>query len=98
MNLRPAALSDALQMAEIHAASWCFAYRGAISDEYLSGDVVTGRHQDWLKRLGEPKPHQYVVVAEEAGEIAGFACAYAHASSEWGSLIDCIHVRQTMHG
>lgn len=98
MNLRPAALSDALQMAEIHAASWRFAYRGAISDEYLAGDVVADRHKDWLKRLGDPRPHQYVVVAEEAGEIAGFACVYAHDSSEWGSLIDCIHVKQSQHG
>lgn len=98
MNLRPATLADALQIAELHAASWRYAYRGAISEEYLSGDVITDRHNDWLRRLGESRPNQYVVVAESSGEILGFACAYAKENNEWGSLIDCIHVRQSLHG
>src|SRR5512143_4089321 len=98
MNLRPATLADALQIAELHAASWRYAYRGAITEEYLSGNVIADRHNDWLKRLGEPKANQYVVVTESSGEISGFACAYAKENNEWGSLIDCIHVRQSLHG
>src|SRR5512143_3788544 len=98
MKLRPATLDDASQLAEIHAASWRYAYRGALSGEYLSGDIVADRYDSWIKRISEPKHNQYVVVAETSDEIAGFACAYARESSEWGSLLDCIHVRQSHHG
>ncbi len=98
MTLRSATPADAEAIAAIHAASWRSTYRGALSDEYLAGDVVAERITVWSKRLGHPAGNQYVVVAEEAGRVAGFACAYAREHPEWGSLLDNLHVVQEQQG
>lgn len=101
VQLRPATIADAEAVAAIHAASWRSFYRGALSDEYLAGDVVADRIAVWSKRLGQPGQNQYVVVAETPempGRIAGFACAYAREHPEWGSLLDNLHVTQDLQG
>ena len=54
MDLRPAGLPDAAQIAELHAASWRRHYRGAFADSYLDGDVVTERRTGWSSRLAAP--------------------------------------------
>ncbi len=97
MHLRRANAADAAAIAALHAASWRHAYRGAMSDEYLAGDIVADRNAIWAERLGDPRPSQYVVVAEVSGEIVGLACAYAAEHPEWGSLLDNIHVAQSFH-
>jgi len=101
MQLRSATIADAEAIAAIHAASWRSTYRGALSDEYLAGDVVADRIAVWSKRLGHPGRNQYVVVAEtpeRPERIAGFACAYAREHPEWGSLLDNLHVVQDLQG
>jgi GNAT superfamily N-acetyltransferase len=97
MHLRRASAADAAAIAALHAASWRHAYGGAMSDEYLAGDIVADRNTVWSERLGNPSPNQYVVVAEASGQIAGFACAYGAEHPEWGSLLDNIHVAQSLH-
>ena len=97
MHLRRATAADAAAIAALHAASWRHAYRGAMSDEYLAGDIVSDRNTVWSERLGHPNPSQYVVVAEASGQIVGFACAYAAEHLEWGSLLDNIHVAHSFH-
>lgn len=98
MQLRPALPSDAEAIAALHAASWRSAYRGALSDEYLAGNVVADRASLWSRRFGAPSTNQHVVVAEVAGRLAGFACAFASEHLEWGSLLDNIHVRSDLQG
>ena len=39
MHLRTANQSDIQAIASLHAASWRHAYRGALSDAYLAGDI-----------------------------------------------------------
>jgi len=97
MHLRPARPADAPAIAALHAASWRHAYRGAMSDEYLAGDIIADRNSVWCERLGNPSRSQHVVVAEASGQIAGFACVYAAEHPEWGSLLDNIHVAQSLH-
>jgi hypothetical protein len=96
MQLRIATGLDAPAIAELHTASWRHIYRGALSDSYISGDVFSERLAVWARRLNVPAPNQYVVLAEIRRKVLGFACAYCREHREWGSLLDNIHVDQTI--
>ena len=97
MTIRRAHSSDCRAIAELHAASWRFAYRGALSDDYLAGDIVSDRNRLWNARLSEPSADQYVAVAERDGVLEGFACVFFREDKAWGSLLDNLHVRQDTH-
>ena len=92
--LRTARSTDAAAIAALHAASWRFAYRAALSEEYLAGDIVEDRIHLWQQRLEQPAAEQCVVVAGNES-LKGFACLYLNDDPEWGSLLDNIHVRET---
>jgi ribosomal protein S18 acetylase RimI-like enzyme len=92
MNIRPALASDAQIIADIHAKSWHHSYQGTLTAHYLSDIVSLERYELWVNRFDKPKPNQYVAVAEQDGEIVGFACAYAGENSQWGSYLDNLHV------
>src|SRR6185436_17727278 len=98
MRLRTATLADAEAIASLHADSWRTTYRGAMRDAYLDGDVVTERRAVWQERLATPAPNQHVLVAEQAGAVVGFACAYGGADAVWGTELDNLHVRRGMQG
>src|ERR1700677_2393415 len=93
-TIRPALLADSQGIAELHAASWRSAYKTALSESYLAGDIVADRNALWKTRLSTPRTNQYVVVAENDRELVGFACAFIYDSQDWGSLLDNIHVKQ----
>ncbi len=40
---------------------------------------------------------QIILVAEDKGELLGFACAYINEDTNWGSFLNNIHVKQAMH-
>ena len=94
MQYRQATSNDIVAIAALHAASWRFAYRGAYSDEYLDGPVEEDRLNVWQERLTNPSGNQYVVVAEEDGRMAGFACSFGESDERWGTLLDNLHVLQ----
>jgi len=93
VRCRSAIHDDAIAIAGLHADSWRVSYRGAYRDDYLDGDVVQDRVEVWGRRLSTPPDNQFVVVAEEADRIVGFACAYGGEDATWGTLLDNIHVR-----
>jgi len=95
MRIREAYESDTQNIAQLHAASWRSAYRGMLSDAYLDGEVEAERLTLWRKRFSQLPSNQRVIVAESAGEIAGFACAYGSNDPLWGTLLENIHVSQT---
>lgn len=97
ITLREATLADAPAIAALHAESWRFAYRGAYSDEYLDGDVFQDRARVWQERLSSPPPNQYIILAEDADGLVGFACAYGADDERWGTLVDNLHVRPDRH-
>ena len=97
MQIRLADETDIEAIANLHAASWRSAYRGALSDEYLAGDIVSDRMRVWTQRLSTHNQDQNVLVAEQGRQVVGFACAFAFADSEWGSLLDNVHVSQECH-
>ena len=93
MKIREATGADALAIAKLHADSWRAHYRGAYRDDYLDGDVVADRRKVWTNQLSAPPENQYVILAEENGELVGFACAFGADDPVWGTLLDNIHVQ-----
>lgn len=92
MQIRLATSADAEAIAHVHAESWRTAYRGALSDAYLSGPIAAERTQVWRERFAQPPAGQYAAVAEIDGGIAGFVCAYGGHDPQWGTFIDNLHV------
>jgi GNAT superfamily N-acetyltransferase len=98
VRLREATAADAGAVAALHAESWRAHYRGAYCDAYLDGDVVEDRRRVWEERFSTAAPNQLVVLAEEDGDLIGFACVYGRHDATWGSLLDNIHVRPGYQG
>jgi hypothetical protein len=92
LRVREATREDAEAVAKLHAESWRSAYRGAYRDEFLDGDVFVERAEVWRERLCEPSSSQFVLIAEDAGQLAGLACAYGGEDPQWGTLLDNLHV------
>jgi GNAT superfamily N-acetyltransferase len=73
--IRPAELSDAVAVAQVHVRTWQIAYRGLIPDDYLDGL----RPEDQAARytfgqLGPDRPHTVLAVDDDDHDvIAGFA-------------------------
>ena len=70
MEVRRAEIDDAQAMAEVHIASWRWAYKGIMPDKVLDSLDVARRADSWRQGLANPKAPVYV--AEKAGEIIGF--------------------------
>lgn len=73
--IRDATPSDARAIAEVHVASWRWAYRDDLSAEFLDGLSVDDRERGWIKWLASD-PGAGTLVAEERDRIAGF-CSFA---------------------
>ncbi len=96
MKIRAAIPSDALHIARLHAENWRTTYRGVLSDTYLDNKAEAEREAIWHERFTRPAPNQYIVVAEEHSEIAGFACVFGADDPQWGTLLDNFHVAQAV--
>jgi GNAT superfamily N-acetyltransferase len=102
MQIRHAKQSDCHAIVQIHVASWRSAYRGALSDAYLAGDIATHLQNQWQNRLAdtpvvESGGEQIILVAEADDELLGFACAYINEDAQWGSFLNNIHIKQALH-
>ncbi|HMF04033.1 MAG TPA: GNAT family N-acetyltransferase [Acidimicrobiia bacterium] len=95
MRYREATADDVEAIAQLHADSWRRNYRGAFSDAFLDGPVVTERQSVWAERLTRPESSRYTVVAEEDGVVVGFAHTVFDDDPVWGALLDNLHV---VHG
>jgi ribosomal protein S18 acetylase RimI-like enzyme len=98
LRVRNATRNDFQAMAQLHAANWRLAYRGALSDAYLNGDIEGERLQWWQSLLEKPGERQHILLAEHQDQLAGFACVYGNENEEWGSYLNNIHVAQTAQG
>ncbi|MCB0196595.1 MAG: GNAT family N-acetyltransferase [Anaerolineae bacterium] len=70
MNIRPAQISDATAIAEVHVASWQTAYRGILPDKMLDNLSVETRAKNWRAWLDESRGQTIVVEVE--GQVVGF--------------------------
>ncbi len=96
--IREAGPSDADAVAALHLASWRSAYRGILADAYLDGQAEADRLALWRGRFSEGADARIVLVAEEAGELAGFVCLERRADDPWGLLVDNLHARPDRRG
>lgn len=72
-------------------------YRGAYSDAFLDGDVVSDRQAVWTQRLSNPTPQTETQLAEIDGALVGFVHTILEADPKWGALLDNLHVVTTHH-
>lgn len=92
-KLRAGTPGDADAIADLHARSWRKTYRGLFSDAFLDGPVFEERRALWTKRLGTWDTRRNVVLlAENAGALAGFASVMLDTEPQWGARLDNLHV------
>lgn len=98
ISFRPAVANDAQQIALLHAASWRHSYRGMLSDTFLAKEVVSDRLAVWQERFQTPEAGQFVLLAEEGHQLQGFICLFANANTQYGALLDNLHIRRECQG
>lgn len=98
VTFRTATVADVKQIAALHARSWQEAYRGIMPDAFLDNDVEAERLAVWQERFEEQLPNRQVIVAEADGKLAGFACVVVGSDSEYGALLDNLHVASSYKG
>lgn len=91
-QFRLATPADAESVAALHTDSWRRHYRGAYTDAFLDGDVGTDRLTVWSDRLQKPDPRQRTILAEDNGDLVGFAHTLLDDDPTWGALLDNLHV------
>lgn len=80
MIIRPADIDDARQIATIHVRSWQHAYADILPAEGLAQLNVEQRTQAWAGWLQAETNPLHILVADENGEVLGFA--------SWGASQD----------
>jgi L-amino acid N-acyltransferase YncA len=73
MEIREAQISDAPAIARVHVDSWRSTYSGIVPADYLARLDYGQREQEWCDRIRAKRERQFISVAQEAGEIVGFA-------------------------
>jgi ribosomal protein S18 acetylase RimI-like enzyme len=73
--VRRATARDVETIAAIHVAAWLAAYTLLLPPEVLSSITLESRLVQWTRITGNPVSRTRVWVAEDRGEIAGFASA-----------------------
>lgn len=92
MEIKVAEYADYSRIAELHAQSWKYFYRGIFAQDYLNRDVFDDRALIWQTRLINPPFNQHVLIAEDKGKLCGFICAFGNHDFERGTIIDALHV------
>ena len=71
MRVRPATLDDAEAIERIRVATWRATYRGLLPDGLIDG--LRENADQRRERLRAQRADQFAFVAEDAGQIAGYA-------------------------
>jgi ribosomal protein S18 acetylase RimI-like enzyme len=71
VTVRDGVADDARAIAEVHVASWRWAYRGQVPDRLLDALSVDDREAHWMRTLAEGNGRVAVAV-DAAGEVVGF--------------------------
>jgi GNAT superfamily N-acetyltransferase len=71
VTVRGATADDARAIAEVHVASWRWAYRGQVPQAILDELSVDEREAIWKRSLDEAKGRT-VVAVDPAGDVVGF--------------------------
>src|SRR5437588_2985928 len=98
VQLRFAAAADAHSIAALHAQSWQHHYRGAYSDHFLDGDVLTDRLAVWTGQRSNPAAEHRTLVAQCGEAVVGFAHTVLDDDAVYGALLDNLHVAYASKG
>jgi RimJ/RimL family protein N-acetyltransferase len=79
--VRDATPSDARAIAEVHVASWRWAYRDDLPAEFLDGRSVGDRERQWHEWLAPDQPGTETLIAETDEGVVGF-CSFAPSRDE----------------
>lgn len=92
--IRPAGVSDAVELASLHIVAWQHAYRGILPEGFLLGlDVEIGK--DWFEHQVESGSK--LLVAENDGHLLGFVFLGEARDEEWGEVF-AIYVHPEVWG
>ena len=87
------------RISAIHAASWKSAYRGILADNYLDHEVEADRLAHWQQRVPQLEAGVgEIFLATMASRPSGFVCIEIGPDSEWGALVDNLHVLPRYRG
>jgi len=98
--IREATSDDARSIAEVHVASWRWAYRGDLPAEFLDGLTVDDRERE-LREWLTPEQGAGTLVALEGGAIVGF-CSFGPSgdddADERTAEVRTIYLREEVAG
>ena len=80
--VRPATPADATAIARVHVDSWRTSYRGMLPDDFLASLSESGYLERWTRLLSDGS--NLIYVAEEDGEVIGFASGGRERAGEDG--------------
>jgi L-amino acid N-acyltransferase YncA len=72
-RIREANADDAQGIARVHVKSWQSTYSGLLPDDFLASLSVERRKEFWARILSTTGAPEFTYVAEEDGQIIGFA-------------------------
>jgi GNAT superfamily N-acetyltransferase len=78
--IRYARKGDGYGIERVHVESWRSTYAGIVPDEYLAALKIEPRAAEWDRSLAEAA-QQVIFVAEDLGEVVGFAMCGAERSA-----------------
>ncbi len=73
LTIRPADVSDARAIGEVHIASLRHAYAGVVDEAHLAGLDLGAYTAGWTERIEARDPRTTILVAEVDGALTGFA-------------------------
>lgn len=89
---------DVKAIAHLHTLNWQQNYRDMLSKNYLDNLVADERLEVWTKRFENISDNPHVIVAKENNRLVGFVCLYKDYDPQYGTLLDNLHVSNTMQG
>lgn len=98
VKIRDAKASEADAIADLHAVSWMSAYRGLLSDEYLDNNLHGERRKHWAEKMPALTDKEFVLVAEQDGQLVGFVAVLDKPEAGYEVLVDNLHVRPDLKG
>ena len=98
LQFRAANKEDYKAIAKLHAKSWQENYRTDFSAHFLDHLALEDRLKVWENRLETPEENQYIILVEQDTVLVGFGCAFLDQSSEYGTLLDNLHVAKEAKG
>jgi ribosomal protein S18 acetylase RimI-like enzyme len=100
VTVRGATVDDARMIAEVHVASWRWAYRGQMPDRILDSLSVDEREANWRRSLEDGKA-QAAVAIDAAGALVGFVetgPAGDDDADEWTGEVYALYLLQQVAG